>query len=97
MAPSTGADLAQVNADIVFQGDRLGAVPLAIDAARSAARLMRQNLALALFYNLAAVPLAVFGFVTPLVAALAMSSSSILVVANSMRLNRLARSTGSGQ
>ena len=94
MAPSTWADLAQVKADIVFQGDRLGAVPLAIAIARHAGQLMRQNLALALFYNLAAVPLAVLGFVTPLIAALAMSSSSILVVANSMRLGRSSPSGG---
>jgi Cu2+-exporting ATPase len=89
MAPSSGADLAQTRADIVFQGESFGAAPLAIQVAVLANRLMRQNLAIALFYNLAAVPLAIFGFVTPLVAALAMSSSSILVVANSMRLARL--------
>ena len=89
MAPATGADLAQVKADVIFQGDRLGSVPLAIRSAKAANRLMRQNLVLALVYNLAAIPLAVAGFVTPLVAALAMSSSSILVVGNAMRLNYL--------
>jgi Cu2+-exporting ATPase len=88
IAPATGTDVTQSAADIVFQGSSLAAVPDSLALARKADGLMRQNLALALFYNLAAVPLAVVGFVTPLIAALAMSSSSILVIANALRLGR---------
>ncbi len=88
IAPATGTDVTQSAADIVFQGGSLAAVSDSLALARKAARLMRQNLALALFYNLAAVPLAVIGLVTPLIAALAMSSSSILVIANALRLGR---------
>jgi Cu2+-exporting ATPase len=88
IAPATGTDVTQSAADIVFQGASLAAIPDALLLARKADRLMRQNLGLALFYNLAAVPLAIVGFVTPLVAALAMSSSSILVICNALRLSR---------
>ncbi len=86
IAPASGAEISQSAADIVFQGDRLAAVPLAIEIARGAGRLMRQNLAIALVYNLAAVPLAIAGYVTPLVAAIAMSSSSVIVILNALRL-----------
>ncbi len=86
LAPAGGADISQAAADLVFQGESLRAVLEALAVARSANRLMRQNLALALTYNLAAVPLAVMGEVTPLVAAIAMSSSSVIVTANALRL-----------
>jgi Cu2+-exporting ATPase len=91
-SPSSAIDLSQTAADAVFQGDRLRPVIELLDVARGAERLIRQNLGLALGYNLIVVPLAVLGLVTPLVAALCMSGSSLLVVGNALRLGRLARS-----
>ncbi len=88
LSPATAVDIAQTAADAVFQGARLAPLLEVIDVARRAERLVRENFALSLAYNLLAVPFAIMGFVTPLVAALAMSTSSIVVVLNSMRLAR---------
>lgn len=86
-SPATAADISQTVADVVFQGSKLGAVSTVIETARRARTVMRQNLALSIGYNVLMVPLAVAGYVTPWLAALAMSSSSLLVMANSFRLH----------
>ncbi|MCW3835622.1 heavy metal translocating P-type ATPase [Sphingomonas canadensis] len=91
IAPASASDVGQTAADLVFLGDSLLPVPAAIRAARRTQNIVRQNFALAVGYNLFAVPLAICGLVTPLIAALAMSGSSLVVVANALRLRRCAR------
>jgi Cu2+-exporting ATPase len=86
LSPATASEATQNAADAVFQGESLDAVSDMLAVARHAERIMRQNLAVALLYNLAAVPLAIGGVVTPLIAAVAMSSSSLLVIGNALRL-----------
>ena len=85
LSPISAADLAQAQADAVFLGERLAPVLDAVVIARRARRLMRQNLWLAVIYNAVAVPIAIAGLVTPLIAAVAMSGSSLLVTLNALR------------
>lgn len=91
LSPASAVDIAQTAADAVFQGKRLAPVLEVLEVARRAEWLVRQNIAFSILYNLCAVPLAVFGYVTPLVAAIAMSTSSLVVVSNSFRLQWSAR------
>jgi Cu2+-exporting ATPase len=91
MSPISAAHLSQATADLVFLGRPLGPVVAAIDLSRKALHLMRQNLWLAVGYNLLAVPIAIVGFVTPLIAAAAMSGSSLLVMLNALRARRVSR------
>lgn len=90
IAPSSAADIGRQAADFVFTNGRLKSIAAILTMARAAGRTVRQNLVIAIGYNLIALPLAISGHVTPLIAAIAMSSSSIIVVLNALRL-RLVR------
>lgn len=90
IAPGTASDASQQAADAVFIGEALMPVALAVRVARATMRIVRQNFGFSIAYNMLAVPLALTGLVTPLVAAIAMSVSSLVVVANSLRLARSA-------
>jgi len=94
IAMSRGSALTLASADLVLVGDSLRSLPAAFRIARRARRIMRQNLAWAGAYNLLAMPLAAIGWVPPWAAAIGMSTSSILVVLNSLRLIRGGRESG---
>jgi Cu2+-exporting ATPase len=89
IAPASASDVGQNAADIVFLNESLLPLPFAVRAARRTMTIVRLNFGFAVGYNVIAIPLAVAGFVTPLVAAASMSASSIIVIANSLRLRRL--------
>ena len=86
MSPAGASDIAQTAADAIFQGRRLAPVIETLAVARAAQRMARQNFSIAIGYNILFVPLAMLGYVTPLIAAIAMSASSIAVTANAIRL-----------
>jgi len=91
ISPVTATHMSQAAADAVFLGERLAPVATAIAVSRKARALMRQNLWLAVIYNALAVPVAIAGLVTPLIAAAAMSGSSVLVMLNALRARLRAR------
>jgi Cu2+-exporting ATPase len=86
ISPASAADISQRAADFVFQGEKLAPVLEAMAIARRARAMALQNFTVAFVYNIVCVPLAMAGFVTPLIAAIVMSTSSILVTANALRL-----------
>jgi Cu2+-exporting ATPase len=88
IAMGGGADLARANADIVLLGNDLQALPQGLALARRTLRIVKQNLMWAFAYNLLAIPLAMAGWVTPWMAGIGMSASSLLVVLNALRLQR---------
>jgi len=92
LSPSSASDVAQVTANFVLMNDSLKSIIGLFQLAKSSKALIYQNFALALVYNLIAVPIAVFGFATPIVAAIAMSLSSMIVTLNALRLHLLASS-----
>ncbi len=94
LSPASASDLAQASADFVFLGEALTPVAELIDVARQARRLILQNFSLALAYNAVAIPLAMAGRITPLIAAAAMSASSLVVTLNALRLHLRRKEAG---
>ena len=94
ISPIDATHIAQAAADAVFLGDALSPVVSALDIGVKARDIMMQNLWLAVLYNAIAVPVAIAGFVTPLIAALAMSGSSVLVTLNALRAGTRRSSEG---
>ncbi|WP_037314983.1 heavy metal translocating P-type ATPase [Ruegeria halocynthiae] len=86
ISPASALDAARVASDIVLLGNDLSPIADACDTAVKATRRIRENFRIATVYNIVAVPLAVVGLATPLIAALAMSTSSITVSLNALRL-----------
>ncbi len=96
MSLGSATPLAQWTADVVVLSDDLARIADTIVHARRTFRIVRQNLAWAFVYNLVAIPAAAFGHVTPLVAALGMSASSLLVVGNALRMAQMRDGRASG-
>ena len=86
LSPSSATDAAQNAADVILLGESLLPLLRVIDVSRACRRLIAQNLAFAAVYNVLSLPLALAGMLTPLAAAILMSSSSLLVMANALRL-----------
>ena len=91
ISPASAADVSRAAAGMALAGTRLTPVVVALDVARAAKRRVFENFAFAALYNACAVPLAALGLVTPLIAALAMSGSSIVVTLNALRMRRAGR------
>ena len=87
LAPGGAVDVSRLASDCVYSGDSLRSIALIVEIARAARRRMRENFAFAAVYNVIAIPVAVVGWATPVVAAAAMSLSSAVVVLNALRLS----------
>lgn len=88
IAPAHGSDISRNAADLIYLGSELGVLSRVLGDVTQAGALVRQNFTLAVVYNMISVPIALLGYATPLAAAIAMSTSSLLVVANAMRLGK---------
>ena len=88
IAMASASDIASAASDIVIQKNRLSSIPEALRLSKMADQRIRENLGIAIVYNLFAIPIAVLGFVTPLIAAVAMSGSSLIVTLNALRMSR---------
>ena len=88
LAVAGSADVAREGADVILLQDDLALIPRLLRQARRTRRVIRQNLIWASVYNLVVVPLAVAGWVTPWIAAIGMSASSLIVVGNALRLRK---------
>ncbi|MGH3918070.1 MAG: heavy metal translocating P-type ATPase, partial [Pseudonocardiaceae bacterium] len=97
LAVISGTDVALGAADLILMRTDLNVVPSAITLARGTLRTIHGNLAWAFSYNIAALPLAAFGLLNPLIAGAAMTLSSLFVVSNSLRLRRFARPATAGR
>jgi Cu2+-exporting ATPase len=96
IAMGEGADVAQAAADMVMLGSRLATLAEGVGLARKTQKIIRENLAWALAYNLIAIPAAALGHVTPWIAGIGMSASSLLVVLNALRLSDFKQTNGGG-
>ena len=88
IAMANAADITRTSADCYLLADQLSYIPFALEKAQSTQRIIKQNLAWAIGYNVTMIPLAAMGYIPPYVAAIGMSLSSIVVVINSLRLKR---------
>jgi len=88
IALADGAALAQARADFIVLGSRVGDVAVLLRSARRGMSIVRENFVWALVYNIGAIPLAAFGYLSPALAAVGMAASSALVVANALRARR---------
>ncbi|MCP4026646.1 MAG: cation-translocating P-type ATPase, partial [Sphingomonas sp.] len=96
VAMGSGSDLARLRADAVLLDDRLRTIPLALRWAHRTRKVVKQNFAWAVIYNMCALPLAALGVLAPWQAAIGMSLSSLLVVGNSLRLRHESSREGAG-
>jgi Cu2+-exporting ATPase len=83
---ASAVDASRSAADLIVLGDRIDRIPATLELARAARHRILENFALAFAYNILTVPIAFAGYVTPLIAAIAMSASSLLVALNALRL-----------